>query len=69
MSARIGSLWPINDQRAARFAIEFYNLVLDGHMIGEAMRRARVRIKSDSPNEITWAAFVLYGDPTYRLVD
>nr|HMN27934.1 CHAT domain-containing protein [Caldilineaceae bacterium] len=61
----LGSLWPINDQRAARFAIEFYNLVLDGHMIGEAMRRARVRIKSDSPNEITWAAFVLYGDPTY----
>jgi CHAT domain-containing protein len=65
----LGSLWPINDLRAARFAIEFYNLVLDGHMIGEAMRRARVRIKSDSPNEITWAAFVLYGDPTYRLVD
>jgi hypothetical protein len=65
----IGSLWPINDLRAARFAIEFYNQVLDGHLIGEAMRRARMRIKDDEPSEITWAAFVLYGDPTFRLVE
>jgi hypothetical protein len=65
----IGSLWPINDVRAARFAVEFYNQVLEGQLIGEAMRRARVKIKSDEPNEITWAAFVLYGDPTYRLVE
>jgi CHAT domain-containing protein len=65
----IGSLWPINDLRAANFAAEFYNQVLEGQLIGEAMRRARVRIKSNEPNEITWAAFVLYGDPTFRLVE
>jgi hypothetical protein len=65
----IGSLWPINDLRAARFAVEFYNQVLEGHLIGEAMRRARIRIKEDAPDEITWAAFVLYGDPTFRLVE
>ncbi len=65
----LGSLWPINDLRAAHFAVEFYNHVLEGQMIGEAMRRARVRIKGDQPNEITWAAFVLYGDPTFRLVE
>lgn len=65
----IGSLWPINDLRAARFAVEFYNQVLEGHMIGEAMRRARVRVKGNEPDEITWAAFVLYGDPTFRLVE
>jgi hypothetical protein len=38
-------------------------------MIGEAMRQARLKIRADHPNEITWAAFVLYGDPTYRLVE
>jgi hypothetical protein len=65
----IGSLWPINDVRAARFAIEFYRQVLDGVMIGESLRRARIQVKGASPYEVTWAAFVHYGDPTYRLVD
>ena len=36
-------------------------------MIGEAMRLARIEIKKKDP--ITWAAFVLYGDPTFRLVE
>jgi hypothetical protein len=38
-------------------------------MIGEAMRQARLAIKSQYPDQITWAAFALYGDPTFRLVD
>lgn len=63
----IGSLWPIYDEPAARFAIEFYKQVLEGHMLGEAMRMARCEIKKKDP--ITWAAFVLYGDPTFRLVE
>src|SRR5438876_867292 len=36
----IGALWPIYDGPAADFAIEFYTQVLEGHAIGEAMRRA-----------------------------
>ena len=63
----IGSLWPIYDKPAADFAIEFYQHVLDGQMIGEAMRRTRCAIKQKDP--LTWAAFALYGDPTFRLVD
>jgi hypothetical protein len=63
----IGSLWSIYDAPAAYFAVSFYNYVLMGHMIGEAMRRARCEIKEKYPNQITWAAFVLYGDPTFRL--
>jgi hypothetical protein len=65
----IGALWPIYDRPAAEFAIEFYSKVLEGYMIGEAMRRARIRIKEAYPTQITWAAFILYGDPTFRLVD
>ena len=64
----IGALWPIYDHPAAEFAVGFYTRVLEGHMIGEAMRLARCQIKEKYPNQITWAAFVLYGDPTFRLV-
>lgn len=65
-----GSLWPIFDGPAAAFAIEFYSEVLDGQSIGEAMRRARVRIKAgpDYPNHIPWAAYVLSGDSRVPLV-
>jgi CHAT domain-containing protein len=64
----VGSHWPVYDEPAAEFAIEFYNCVLEGHMIGEAMRLARRKLIQEHPDSITWAAFVLYGDPTFRLV-
>jgi hypothetical protein len=65
----IGSLWPIYDRPAAEFAIECYRGLLCGQMIGQAMRDARKTIKQRHPNQITWAAFVLYGDPTFRLTE
>ena len=63
----IGALWPVYDDAASEFAVTFYSRVLEGYMIGEAMRRARIRIREKFPRQITWAAFVLYGDPTFRL--
>jgi hypothetical protein len=63
----IGSLWPVYDGAAARFAIAFYRKALDGQTVGEAVRLARREIKRQFPDQITWAAFVLYGDPTARL--
>ncbi len=63
----IGANWPIYDTAAAKFATTFYSNVIKGYMIGEAMRRARVEIRKQFPDNITWAAFVLYGDPTFRL--
>lgn len=63
----IGSLWPIYDDAAADLAIHFYNNVVRGYMIGEALRLARRAIKDKSNDQITWAAYVLYGDPTLRL--
>jgi CHAT domain len=64
----VGSLWPVYDDPAAEFAIEFYHHVLEGQMLGEAMRLARRTTRENHPESITWASFVLYGDPTYRLV-
>ncbi|HKO98690.1 MAG TPA: CHAT domain-containing protein [Pyrinomonadaceae bacterium] len=63
----VGSLWPIYDKPAADFAVHFYNNVVRGYMIGEALRLARLEIKNKHDDQITWAAYVLYGDPTLRL--
>jgi len=71
-SAFIGTLWAVNDQLAATFAIEFYNrlLGLDGHQpmtIGRAFHDARMVIKKLAPGNPTWLAYVLYGDPNARV--
>jgi hypothetical protein len=64
----IGSIWPIYDQPASLFAIECYNRVLQGYMIGDALRTARELSRATHPDDVTWASFVLYGDPTFTLV-
>lgn len=63
----VGSLWPVYDEAAAAFAIDFYRRVLDGDPIGEALRHARRTTRDRYPEGATWASYVLYGDPTYRL--
>lgn len=65
----IGSLWPVYDKPAAELAVRFYRYVLDGEPTGEALRLARGEIRVAYPREITWAAYVLYGDPTFRLTE
>jgi hypothetical protein len=63
----IGALWPVYDQGAADFAVEFYNRLLEGSFVGEALRLARKEIREQRPDEVTWASYILYGDPTFRL--
>ena len=65
----IGSLWPVYDDPAAEFAVAFYRWILEGYAIGEAMRNARVESKKAYANQVTWASFVLCGDPRFQLVD
>lgn len=65
----VGSLWPVYDRPAAELAVKFYEHVLEGEPTGEALRRARNEIRAAYPREITWAGYVLYGDPTYRLTE
>jgi CHAT domain-containing protein len=66
--ACVGSMWPVYDRPAADFAIEFYRHVLGGEMIGQALLEARKKVKAEYPASITWASFVLYGDPIFRLL-
>jgi CHAT domain-containing protein len=65
----VGSLWPVYDEPAARLAVSFYHHVLAGEPTGEALRLARSEIRAEFPRQITWAAYVLYGDPTFRLTE
>jgi hypothetical protein len=64
----VGSLWRIYDQKAAEFAIHFYEYIINGETIGDAMCQARKDLRQAHPEDLTWAAFILYGHPTFRLV-
>jgi ATP-dependent Clp protease ATP-binding subunit ClpA len=60
--------WPVHTLRAREFAALFYQDVSDGVMLGEALRRARVTMAQHYIDDTSWMSFVLYGDPTQRLV-
>jgi len=65
--AIIGASWPTPDLSAGFLAAEFYKYFLSGDTVGEALLKARREFKSTRTNDINWAAFTLYGDPTLRL--
>ncbi|HEY4384412.1 MAG TPA: AAA family ATPase [Ktedonobacteraceae bacterium] len=60
--------WPVHTARAREFAALFYQDVADGVMLGEALRRARVSMAQHYIDDTSWMSFILYGDPTQRLV-
>ena len=65
----IGTLWPIFDKGAAEFASTFYEGLLAGQSLGEDVRLARLRVRESRPHDVTWASFVLYGDPTLSILE
>ncbi len=60
--------WPIHAQRTREFAVLFYQEVADGVSLGEAMRRVRTSMVQHHPEDTSWMSFVLYGDPSQRLI-
>ncbi len=65
--AVVAMRWPVDPQRAREFAMAFYQEIADGVAPGEAMRRARVIIAQRRLEDVAWAAYVLYGDPSVPL--
>jgi CHAT domain-containing protein len=65
----LGTLWPIFDEGAAEFASSFYDGLLSGKALGEAVRLARLQLRESHPQDVTWASFVLYGDPTLTVLE
>ena len=68
VSAFIGTLWEVNDQLAAEFAVQFYDLLSAGKPLGEAFQAARQLVRSHDPANPTWLAYTLYADPNGKVV-
>ncbi|MEW6378387.1 MAG: CHAT domain-containing protein [bacterium] len=63
----VGTFWKVLDTPSTSFAIEFYYKLFTGQSIGQAMRSARMALKDRYGQEnILWASYLLYGDPTAR---
>jgi CHAT domain-containing protein len=61
----IGTSWDIIDEPSSRFAQNFYKYLLSGMTVGEAVRQTRQGMMTEN-DDICWASYVLYGNPTER---
>jgi class 3 adenylate cyclase/CHAT domain-containing protein/tetratricopeptide (TPR) repeat protein len=63
----VGSLRAVPGSASFQFASDFYRLLAGGQSVGVAVREARREAaRRYGKTELTWAAYVLYGDPTSR---
>lgn len=65
--AFVGCGWEVADPLAAEFALRFYEGFRAGKSLGRAVHAARNQIRADHPDNSTWLAYYLYGDPNCRL--
>lgn len=66
----VGTFWEILDEPSSYFAMEFYKQIFFGMTTGEAIRKARhALIKEYGEENIVWASYLLYGDPTSNYMD
>jgi len=64
----VGTIWKIEDPVSLVFAKEFYTQLIKGNSVGECMRLSRVKlIKEYGIAAISWASYLLYGNPNFRL--
>ncbi|MDM8515832.1 CHAT domain-containing protein [Desulfobacterales bacterium HSG16] len=60
----IGTSWKIPDEPGSRFAGKFYEYLLAGYCVGEAVRLARISLMKDK-DALCWTSYLLYGDPAF----
>ncbi|MFM8442282.1 MAG: CHAT domain-containing protein [Methylococcus sp.] len=65
--AVVAAGWAVEDAAAEQFASAFYDRLLRGQTLGEAVKAAREDIYVRFPGVNTWGAYQVYGDPAYRL--
>jgi hypothetical protein len=64
--AVLGTIWPVDDATATRFASTFYSLLLAGNPVGEAYQGAIADLIQASVPPRGWARYLLIGDPRLR---
>ena len=65
--ASIGTLMNVTDSYASEFALAFYKNALSGEALGDSLKRSRQKLKDLYPDNLVWASYMLFGDPTIRL--
>ena len=60
-AAFVGAYWSVFDEPAFGFAKELYTRILRGVPIGEAVRDARLAVRS--PGDPSWLAYTVFADP------
>jgi len=61
--------WAVDDNLASEFGKTFYTeLIEGGESFASAVQRARRKLWSLNPDDITWGAFQAYGDPAWRVL-
>lgn len=63
----ISTLWPVNDNIASDFAIEFYNNFLKNETIWNSILKAKKETYVKYPRDITWASFIYYWDLNLKI--
>ena len=62
----VGTFWVIHDTESVLFATACYRGLAGGLSIGEALRRARHAVIAERGwHGLTWASYLLYGDPAF----
>ncbi len=60
----LGTFREIGDEPGSRFALEFYEQLISGRTVGQAVRDARGALRQDR-SDTCWTSYILYGDPTF----
>jgi hypothetical protein len=61
----LGTYWPVGDAAAETFATNFYEALLAGQPLNDALQDGRRKVlAAGSPD---WADYVFYGDPDFRV--
>lgn len=63
----VGTLWPVTDKAALAFAQAFYESLVKGSHVGEAILKARQGVRRRCPNDPSWLAYCCFADPLARL--
>jgi hypothetical protein len=67
--AYIGTWWEVASPAARVFASGFYAAIGEGCPVGAAMARGREAVvRAFGPDDLSWAGYVLYGDPRTRVL-
>ncbi len=64
-SSLVTTLWPVKDASTAELIRHFYNELLAGSSVAEALQKAQNILRKSYPNPYYWAAFQVNGNPNW----